>query len=314
MFRNIKHSATQLLQQNQGSYRHLVRTHSFISTGTWLLLFIICYVIQNLTPDGGLSNLGMHSILLTIQVSLILLRLFMAPLWEKGLTFVALEFVRGHRNTPKELNEGFFHLKPTSGSMFIQGLQYFLMYFISGSVTSLVLTLLPLSQTFYSDITKLLLDPSTPLRGRMLIAAGVYSIVFLCILLYLCLRVFYRYRLTGPIILDNENISGTKATFNSRRLMRGHKKALLKLDLSYWWFHFPSLLGLVVPIFVLFITGSEITLSFKQEATLIMIAALTWLMRLMIHYFTKHKVCAVYVLFYEQLKEQHENTVSLNPF
>ena len=306
MLRGIKNTAIHLLQGDTGTYQHLIRVHSTIKVGAWLLLFALGYLIKYLAPDGGLSNLNVHSLLFTAQVLLILVGLFLSPFWETGLSYISLDFIRGRRTMSKDLCEGFRCLKPLLGAMAFQGIQYVLLYFISRSATGVVLTLLPFSQAFYHDAETLLQNPSTPLKGKMLIVAVVYGIVFVSLLLFLSLQVFFRYRITRPIILDDENISSMKASNQSRTLMKGKKKKLFQLDLSLWWFYIPEFLGILLPITVLLISSIEFQIPPHWETALWIAAALSLLLRLAVNYFAKATVCTYYAVFYDSLLNQDE--------
>lgn len=310
MFSGIKKTAAQRLRQDSGTYRRLVRTHSGITVGVWLVLFVLSYLIQFLAPEGGLSNLGTHTMIFAAQITLVLVGLFLTPFWETGLSYVALDFIRGRRNMTGDLTNGFRYLKSILGSMIFRGIQYVLIYLLCSYATSVVLTLLPLSQAFYQDAVTLLQEPSTPLEGRMLIVAVVYGVVFASMLVFLSSQIFYRYRMTRYIILDGENIGGMKAANQSRVLMRGNKGKLLRLDLSFWWFYIPELLGIILPLSVLVISGLDLSLPGNWETASWIIAVFSLVLRLVVHYFAKPKLAAAYALFYEQLlKQDSEPTV-----
>lgn len=313
MIPSIKNTAARLLQKSDGTYQRLVRIHSSITVGVWLLLFILSYLIHFLAPEGGLSNLGMHSMIFTTQVILFLVGLFLVPFWETGLSCVAIDFIRGKRNISSDLTEGFRCAKPILGSMVFQGIQYFLVYLISSSATGVVLTLLPLSQTFYQDATVLLQNPDTPLKGRMLIVAVVYSVVFISLLLVLASFIFFRYRMARRVILDDESITGIKAAFQSRTLMKGKLKKLLTLDLSFWWFYIPEFLGILLPASVILISGLDVPLSDNVQTILWATAGGSLLLRLTVNYFAKPKVAANYALFYDRLLTQDDPIVEDGP-
>lgn len=309
MISDVKDSVSRLLKEDTGAYRHLVRTHSGITIGIWTALFILSYLAQFLAPEGGLSNLGMHGLIFTIQVSLIILGLLLTPFWEAGLSYVALDFIRGRRNISADLPQGFRRLKPMSGYLLFFGIQCVLVYFFCRSATSVVLTLLPLPQGIYEDITTLLLDPSTPLKGRMLISSGIYCLVFLGLAGFLLFQIFYRYRMARYIILDDDAMGGVKAASQSRTLMKRNKKMLFLLDLSYWWFYIAELLGIVLPLGVLLIDILDISLPPRLKIAAWAIAAFGLVLRLMVRYFAKPKIAAVYALFYERLLKQEEEPI-----
>lgn len=313
MIHRMKYTAAQLLKKSDGSYQQLVRTHSAITVGGWLVLFLLSFFVSFISPEGGLSNLGMQSMIFTAQIILILTGLFLIPFWETGLSWIAMDFVRGRRSIPGDLNEGFRCTKPILGSMVFQGIQYVIGYFLCSSAATVVLTLLPFSQAFYQDAEFLLQNPDTPLKGRMLIVATVYGIVFFSLLLCFLVFISLQYRMSRRVILDNEDLTGIKASAESRKLLKRRKKKLLALDLSFWWFYIPELLGILLPAAAILISGLELSLSPTANIMLWASAAFGLVLRLIIHFIAKPKVAASYALFYEQLITREEEPIVENP-
>lgn len=309
MHHTIKDTAANLLKSRGGTYRRLAHIHSGVTIGAWLVLFIASYLVQYLSPEGGLSNMDTYALIFTAQVVLILLGLILTPFWETGLSYVALDFVRDRRNLTGDLAEGFRCLKPLGGALVFQGVQYALAYLISNSVTVFLLTLLPLPQSFYSDATALLKEPSSPLEGRMLLVAAVYAAVFLIALAFLVSQIFYRYRMTRYLILDDVNAKGVGASLAGMKLMKRNKRKLLKLDLSFWWFYIPEFLGFILPVAVLLLSALQVPLSPRTQTLCWAIAGGCLLLRLVVHLIGKPKLAASYALFYERLLKQEEEPI-----
>lgn len=301
MHRHIKGRVSTLLKENGRTYQRLIRLHNGITTGVWLVLFGAAYLLLNLTPDGGLSNLDNQALIFTFQAVVILLGLFLTPFWEAGASYVALDFIRDRRNLSSDLLEGFQYLKPMSLSMLFRGIQYALVYFISGSLARVVLQLAPFSSVFYADLTVLLTEPTTPLKGKMVIVAVVYGFVLVNVMGFLASQLFYRYRMTHYIILDNEETGGVKAALDSKGLMKKKKLAMFRLDLSFWWFYLPQILGLLLPIGALLISGFHAAPSARAEMICWVVAGCSLVLRLIIGVIGKPQVAAAYALFYEEL-------------
>lgn len=301
MYRQIKRKASALLKENGRTYRRLIRLHSGISTGIWLVLFAAVYLLLYLYPENSLSNMDTRALIITVQAMVILLGLFLTPFWEAGASYTALDFVRGKRNVPSDLSEGFRCLTPISLSILFRGLQYVLVYFISDTITAFVLNFANFSPVFYADLAVLLSEPSTPLKGKMVVVAAVYGFVLFQVMLFLASQLFYRYRMTRYIILDKEEIGGAKATIESKVLMKKKKAAMFRLDLSFWWFHLSQALGLVLPIGALWIATSHSAPSPREEVICLVAAGCSLVLRLVTGIIGKPKVAAAYALAYETL-------------
>lgn len=78
------------------------------------------------------------------------------------------------------------------------------------------------------------------LFGRVLtlfVLMGLSILFWSCLFLIPGLVAAYRYRLAIFILIDNPQISAPMALRESSRLTRGHKGELLRLDLSFWYYH-----------------------------------------------------------------------------
>lgn len=310
---SIKSAADRLLREDGGSYRRLVRLHSVIASGVWLVIFGLIFMAQYLSPEPSLGNLGTRALLFTSQIVLIALGLLLTPFWETGLSYAALDFIHGKRNMNRDLAEGFRCLKPVCGCLAFQGIQYGLLYFIGNTLTSFILMLFPFSQLFYSDVALLLSDVSVPIRGRFVITAAVYGFFFLSIVIFIGSQLFYRYRLTRYIILDNEEMGGIRATAASRGMMRKNKGKMFKLDLSFWWFHIPGLLGMLLPVAALLLYYLDIHLSTDWQIAGWIAVAVSLVLRLAVNLIGKPKVAATYALFYDRLVNKESEPIVEDP-
>lgn len=84
------------------------------------------------------------------------------------------------------------------------------------------------------------------LFGRVLtlfVLMGLSILFWSCLFLIPGLVAAYRYRLAPFILIDNPEIPAPMAIYESVRLTRGHKGELLRLDLSFWYYHIPTVLA-----------------------------------------------------------------------
>jgi uncharacterized membrane protein len=67
----------------------------------------------------------------------------------------------------------------------------------------------------------------------MLPLLAIFGILFLAI----GAPMFYRYRMGQYLLMDDPQMGALSALRTSRRITRGNRVALFRLDLSFWWFY-----------------------------------------------------------------------------
>lgn len=230
-------------------YCGVIAALSLGSNGLHLLLD------DQIGTTGGLDGVGLRSVLQTIQEVLGYINMFFTPFWSAGFLYAMVNMVRGESPKGTDLLEGFRRF----GRILMSTL-YEAALTISLAVSTFFLAMLifgftPMADEFTELMTPVLSDPNlyladgtfnTALIPAEAITTG--SIPLICIWMVLlftvCVYMSYCFRM-APYLMMERKIGGVAALFESRRLMRGHKWQMLKLDLRFWWYHG---LGMVVSV------------------------------------------------------------------
>ena len=211
------------------------------------------YLESQIGNTGGLSGLGMRSVLQTIQSVLNYVNMFFGPFWSAGFLLAVLGMVRGREPRLDHLTGGFRRFGRILGGLAFEFLVVIALSMAAINLASIVFALTPMGQELAAILEPLMTDPN------FITAEGVINLELLpveelyrallpmmvltaLILVPVFLWLGYCFRMATYLMVERP-ISGVRAHFESLRLMRGHKWQMLKLDLSFWWYH---LLGAVI--------------------------------------------------------------------
>ena len=114
---------------------------------------------------------------------------------------------------------------------------------LATNLASMLFMLLPMSERAFLVAEPYIADPSAVAAMSQSEAAAflgamwpLLAITVLMALLFL-VPLFYGYRMCNYRVMDNERPGALLTTMQSRRMMKGNRMALFKLDLSFWWYY-----------------------------------------------------------------------------
>ena len=94
----------------------------------------------------------------------------------------------------------------------------------------------------------------------------------------------------------------------SKKMMRGNRLALLKIDLSLWWYYGLSLLSMAVCYGGEFLALFGIVLPMPEMASFFLFYILSLGILLVSNLLFRNKVGVVYALFFDAVRPKEENT------
>ena len=196
--------------------------------------------IQN---TGGLSGIGMRSILETAMSLLRLGSTLVIPFWTFGYVFSILGTVRGERMEPGALLTGFRRFGAVLRLNLYRGIRYMLVAMLCLYPSMALYLMTPLAYPVYeilmplmeSGTTAITVDEATmtAVSEAMMPAMAVYMLVFVLV----SAPLFYRLRLADYILMDEPELGALGAVRKSAVLMHRNRLEMLKLDLRFWWFY-----------------------------------------------------------------------------
>ena len=200
---------------------------------------------------GGLGDMGLRTILATVQAILPMAQVLALGCLELGYLHAIMRIARKQYADRTDLMVGFRKLFPMLRLGLLQGALYCLLLFLSYQVASAIYMLTPWADSLLELMTPFLnsgnmLDLSSLITDAFL--AQAMPLVIPMLLLWavvgcvMIIPVAYRMRMCIFCLLDDPNSRAMAAMRTSVRITRGNCLKLFRLDLSFWWFYLVLLL------------------------------------------------------------------------
>lgn len=306
--RGMKAEAKRSIAAASYDPRKLIVIHTGASMALSLVLVLIDYLLgEQIGSTGGLSGVGMRSILETAQSVLYVAQVVALLFWQIGYVFVALQISRGRPVGPGSLLEGFRNIFPVLRLKLLLGIRYMGMMFLCVYLASFLFSMTPLAEPFtaaYEAGTEEALmlameECMVPMLGVTLITMLVIMVPYL-----------YRLRLADMALMDEPKAGASMAIRRSRDRMRGNRMNLLKLDISFWWFWLIEALAGAVAYGDVVLPMLGVELPWGSLGSYYVFAVLACLLQLALYWWRGNEVQVTYAKFYETLnpkeKELHE--------
>lgn len=250
---SLRASAGESLKQSPNPGRVIL-----LHTGAVLLVSLLLTVAdfllnQQISATGGLSGMGLRSVLTTVQSVLRLAQLIILPFWQIGYTYYTLNVARGQTAGFSDLLEGFRRWAPVLRLKALMLGIGFLLALLCTNVSSFLFMMTPWATPAMTKMESLM-SGGTMTEDMMMEAIAaisqdimvpvlvIFGICFLAGFLYL----FFRFRLAELWLMAHPDGGALAALRNSSILMRGNCKAMFKIDLHFWWFYLLELLVTVL--------------------------------------------------------------------
>lgn len=318
-FDSLKSTARQRLENSAGAKKVLL-VYIAISFGCSLFSLLVNYYLDyQVNQSGGLGNLGLRSMLMSIGTALpMLLSLALMGL-DLGYQGAMLRTARGQFTSLNAFRLGFDRFWSLLRCQIAQvGIAFF--YVFGGAyAASLIFVLSPLSGDAMALLSGGMPDPAAMTTEEMLALMGAMApmllIYFVLMAVFLVPR-FYSWRLANYVILDKPGIGGFAALRESTKRMRFHRKALFLLDLRLWWYYGLSLLATVVCYGDAIAPLLGISLPLSAEGAYFLFYFLYLVVQFCILWFFRNRVEVTYALVHEALcpKEEESGVVLGNIF
>ncbi len=286
-----------------------------IHTGAVLLISLLLTAAdfllnRQISTTGGLSGMGMRSILSTIQSLLRLTQAVILPFWQIGYTYYTLKVAQGKTAGLSDLTEGFRRFGPVLRLKMLMVGMAFLLVFVSAYASSMIFMLTPWAAPMMQKMEELM---ATTMDEQALMDAIVAmtkdATVPVMIIFCLCflaggIFLFFRFRLAELWLMDHPQGGALAALRESRQLMRGNWKAMLRIDLSFWWFYLLEVLVTVLCYgdVVLGIMGVEMTTD--AFGSYILFFVLYLCAQLALYWWKRNEVAVTYAHAYLTLRPE----------
>lgn len=287
--------------------KKLVLIHTSVALGASLLTTALNFFLsQQIAQTGGLSGMGLRSILSTIQSVMELGVTVALPFWEMGLIFAALCWINSQQAAPQSLLQGFRRFGAVLALQLMQGFLFFMIAIGILYLSIMLFMFSPLSASLMQIMEPVLQDLSVlqqmPVFTDEQMAAINQAIlpmfvIFGVLYLLVALPLFYRLRFTGYSLMEGTN--ALYAMVHSMRVTKNHVFHLIRLDLHFWWFYLLQAVGLVLCFGDVLLTRIGIELPFSNNTAFFLFYILGALVQWLLLWQYQGKVRATYALAYK---------------
>lgn len=311
----IHHAAGQSLENAKGEPQKILLVYLGIVTGLSLVVAALSTLLTGrIENTGGLSNMGLRSVLSTAKAVLPLVQSLIFLGLEVGYCTVALRIVRGECVSNDTLFGGFRRFLPLLRAQILLGFLYAGVGMLSVYTGVYLFLMLPLSNGFYEAIMPMMESATaggTLIIDEPLMAAASEAIVpslwiFAILFLLLFLPMHYNYRMVTYRLIDQQRPGALRAIHESRVMMRRNRIALLKLDLTIWWFYLLQAAILLIAYLDILLPMLGITLPISNTVSYFLFLALSLGLQFVVYYFCMNKVAVIYATAYETLLPKKE--------
>ncbi|MBQ3194123.1 MAG: DUF975 family protein [Oscillospiraceae bacterium] len=292
--------------------KRIVLIYAALALGSSALVTVANYVIGSQIDNfGGLSNMGTRALLSALQSMLPIVQNLFSMCLEVGFLAAMLRIARGQYVSPNTLRLGFDRFWVLLRCSLFMGLMMSAVVFVSIYLGVMVFMMTPFSEPamevlmpFISDATVLssdivLTDGAAEQLSQAITPAFVFCGIFLCLL---GIPVLYNYRMVNYVIIDKPALGAMAALSASKRMMRGNRIALFKLDVSLWWYYLAMTLATVAGYGDTILPMLGITLPGPEMLWYFVFYAVYLLLILGIYYLLRSRLEVTYALAYDAVK------------
>ena len=285
-----------------------------VYAGIVALSSLVVTVVQDLldsqiSQTRGIQNIGTRSMLTTADTVLTIAQLLLVMCLTLGYTGSMLRIARGQYASPNSLKAGgeriWVLLRTRLLQMLIMTAAAFALCFLVVNVCLLT----PLSNRMIAVMGTV---SAEELLSNGLALIALYSAMLPIMLIYLVALVpllWYfscTYRMVDYLLIDRPQLGAFGVLRESRRMMQGNMKMMLRVDLSFWWYYL--LQALVSVLVYLNMVLAPFAIGLPPEVlywgTVVLYLAADFALR----YFFSNKVAVTYALFYDSLCPKQEQS------
>ena len=296
--------------------RKIVLIYAGLALGLTVLVTVLNHLLgMQIDNYGGLSNLGKKAMLSSVQSMLPIAQSVVTMCLEIGYVAAMLRIARGMYSSPQTLRLGFDRLWVLLRCSIFKGL--ILSGVIVGSVYigMLIFMMTPFSNAAL-EIMEPLMSQMSVLNSAMVVDDAVYTQLMQAmlpgfaisgiVLLVLGGPIFYALRMTNYVIIDKPGMGALAAMRESRLMMRGNRRQLLKLDISLWWYYLATTAATVICYGDVLLPMLGVQLPVSAQVSYFVFYGLYLLASFAIFVFLRNRVEVTYALAYDAVKPEEK--------
>lgn len=305
--RSLAAKAESDLRAAQNPQRLIFTYMGVITLATLLLAAVSALLEQQIANTGGLSGLSARSTLTTIQLVLTTGFQIALPFWQFGYTISILALARRESAGPKTLLSGFENFGPFLRLTLLKGLIFGGLAMLLFYPLTMLLIVTPVGRPLIALLTQQLnaADPNAVLQiEEAALVRAMLPILGVCFAVYfpIVAPLYYRLRMASFALAEDPRAGALAAIRESIQRMRYHRVALLRLDLSFWWYYALLLLSLLLCYADKLLGALHVSLPMSATAAYFLFYALGLAVQFAVNCWAQNRVTLTYAAAYDACK------------
>lgn len=267
----------------------------------------------------GLQGMNTRAVLSTANVVVTIAQLLLVEGLALGYCAAMLRIARGQYASGSTLKAGLERLWLLVRTRLLEGVILTAMSFALCMVVVNIYMLTPFSNRLLLSMMPLVEAGELTTEAMLSLWSTAYQVLLPVTVLYVVALIpllwYFSavYRLVNYLLIEKPQLGALGALQESRRRMRGSKRMLLRVDLSFWWYY---LLQAATKALGLILAALGVTLSVSPTVFLVAALVIYLAADFAVRYLFSNRVAVTYALFYDSLcpKEAETGAVLGNIF
>lgn len=267
-----------------------------------------------ISQSSGLQGMNTRAMLSTANVVVTIVQLLLVECLALGYCAAMLRIARGQYASGSTLKAGLERLGLLVRTRLLEGVILTAMsfalcmvvvnvYMLTPFSNRLILAMLPLAEAGTLTTETMLTLWSTAYQALLPV-----TILYLVVLIPLLWYFSAVYRLVNYLLIDKPQLGAMGALRESRRMIRGNKLMLLRIDLSFWWYYLLQAATKALLYLGVILAALGVTLSVSPLVYLVGTLAIYLAADFAVRYFLSNRVAVTYALFYDSLCPKESGT------
>lgn len=318
-FKILKKNAVERVSAAENAGKIVLIYAGTVAVMTALVTAINYALGLKIGQSGGLGNIGLRTMLSTLQTVLPMLQNMLILCLDLGYLAAMLRISRQQYASEKTLKLGFDRFWVMLRYILIQSFLYMLAGLAAFWISMQVYLITPLSNAAIDILTPVVSAPGftqdtlLALLQDEVFSAQIMSAMLPLFLLFggayavLAIPISYSLRMTNYVIIDKPGQGALYAMKESKKMMRHSRMRLFKLDLSFWWWY--AILGVIAALCygdnILTMVG--IPLPWSETVSYFVFLILALMAQFAAWYFLRNRIEVVYAQVYNALKPREKD-------
>lgn len=261
----------------------------------------------------GLQGMNTRAVLSTATVVVTIAQLLLVEGLALGYCAAMLRIARGQYASGSTLKAGLERLWLLVRTRLLEGVILTAMSFALWMVVVNIYMLTPFSNRLVLSMMPLVEAGELTTEAMLSLWSTAYPVLLPVTVLYVVALIpllwYFSavYRLVDYLLIEKPQLGALGALQESRRRMRGSKRMLLRVDLSFWWYY---LLQAATKVLYTGLILAALGVTLSVSPTVFLVAALVIYLAadFAVRYFFSNRVAVTYALFYDSLCPKEAET------